>query len=123
MKRKFAIPTVGGKSCGHFGQCEGFAVVELDGSDIGRIEFLNPPVHTPGSYPKFLAQQGVSVVIAGGMGQKAQNLFQQNNIEVRMGVGVEEPLALVEKFLKNELKDEGNSCNHGSSDHESTCGH
>ena len=123
MKRKFAIPTVDGKSCAHFGHCEGFAVVEVDGSDLGGIDFLNPPVHQPGSYPQFLAQQGVSVVIAGGMGQMAQNLFNQNNIEVLMGVGVEEPLTLVEKFLSDELQTGDNTCNHGSAEHEPNCGH
>ncbi len=123
MKRKFAIPTVDGKSCAHFGHCQSFAVVEVDGADLGIMNFMDPPAHQPGTYPRFLADQGVSIVIAGGMGQMAQNLFQQNNIEVHMGVGVEEPHFLVEQFLRNELQTGDNLCNHGSDDHEPNCEH
>ena len=123
MKRKFAIPTVAGKSCAHFGHCQSFTVVEVDGSDMGVMLFMDPPAHQPGTYPRFLADQGVSIVIAGGMGQMAQNLFQQNNIEVHMGVGVEEPHFLVEQFLRNELQTGDNLCNHGSDDHEPNCEH
>ena len=123
MKRKFAIPTVDGKSCAHFGHCQSFAVVEVEGVDLGIMNFMDPPAHQPGTYPRFLADQGVSIVIAGGMGQMAQNLFQQNNIEVHMGVGVEEPHFLVEQFLRNELQTGDNLCNHGSDDHEPNCEH
>ncbi len=123
MKRKFAIPTVDGKSCAHFGHCQSFAVVEVDGADLGVMNFMDPPAHQPGTYPRFLANQGVSIVLAGGMGQMAQNLFQQNNIEVHMGVGVEEPHFLVEQFLSNELQTGDNLCNHGSDDHEPNCEH
>ncbi len=123
MKRKFAIPTVDGKSCAHFGHCQSFAVVEVEGVDLGVMNFMDPPAHQPGTYPRFLADQGVSIVIAGGMGQMAQNLFQQNNIEVHMGVGVEEPHFLVEQFLRNELQTGDNLCNHGSDDHEPNCEH
>ena len=123
MKRKFAIPTVDGKSCAHFGHCQSFAVVEVDGADLGVMNFMDPPAHQPGTYPRFLANQGVSIVLAGGMGQMAQNLFQQNNIEVHMGVGVEEPHFLVEQFLSNELQTGDNLCNHGSDDHEPNCKH
>ncbi len=122
MKRKFAIPTVDGKSCAHFGHCQSFAVVEVDGSDMGVMTFMDPPAHQPGTYPRFLADQGVGIIIAGGMGQMAQSLFQENNIEVHMGVGVEEPRLLVEQFLANELQTGDNLCNHGSDDHEPNCG-
>ncbi len=117
MKRTFAIPTFGGKSCAHFGHCESFAVVEVNETVIGAVEFMDPPAHQPGTYPRFLAEQGVNIVIAGGMGAMAQNLFQENNIEVHMGVGVEEPGILVAQFLKNELQTGDNLCNHDSDDH------
>ncbi len=121
MKRIFAIPTLGGKSCAHFGHCQSFAVVEVDGADVGQVQFMDPPAHQPGTYPRFLADQGVNIVIAGGMGVMAQNLFRENNIEVHMGVGVEEPGYLVEQFLGNELQTGDNLCNHGTADHEPNC--
>ncbi len=123
MKRTFAIPTASGKSCQHFGHCESFAIVEVDGGGITNESFLAPPAHQPGSYPKFLADSGVDIVIAGGMGGMAQNLFKENNIEVHMGVGVEAPRSLVEKFLQNELETGDNLCSHGDGqDHDHVCG-
>ncbi len=116
MNRKFAIPTAGGKSCAHFGHCESFAVLEVEDGNILKEFQLAPPQHQPGSYPAFLAQAGVSIVIAGGMGAMAQNIFKQNSIEVHMGVGVEEPRALVAKFLLDELETGDNLCNHGGED-------
>ena len=122
MKRTFAIPTLNGKSCAHFGHCQSFAVVQVDGSDVGNVLFMDPPAHQPGTYPRFLADQGVNIVIAGGMGVMAQNLFRENNIEIHMGVGVEEPGFLVSQFLSNELQTGDNLCNHGTDDHEPNCG-
>ncbi len=118
MKRTFAIPTEGGKSCAHFGHCQEFAILEVEDSDITSELRLAPPVHQPGVYPRFLAEAGVTIVIAGGMGGKAQDLFRQNNIEVHMGVGVEEPRSLVEKFLRDELETGANLCDHGGEDHD-----
>ncbi len=123
MKRTFAIPTLGGKSCAHFGHCENFALIRVDeDEEIGAVRFLDPPAHQPGTYPRFLAEQGVDVVIAGGMGAMARNLFRENNIEVHMGVGVEGPEMLVRQFLQDELQTGDNLCNHGAEDHEPNCG-
>ncbi len=122
MKRVFAIPTLAGKACAHFGHCQSFAVVEADGDQLGELKFLDPPVHQPGSYPRFLADNGVDIIIAGGMGVMAQNLFRENQIEVHLGVGEEEPRELVERYLRDELQAGGNLCNHGEPDHEPNCG-
>lgn len=112
MKKLFAVPTESGKLCAHFGHCEKFAIVETDDGKVVKTEFLTPPVHQPGVYPQFLAHQGVSVIISGGMGQKAQDLFAQNNIEVHMGVNAEEPFMLVEKYLSDQLQTGQNQCEH-----------
>ncbi len=122
MKRTIAIPTLEGKSCVHFGQCQSFAVVDVEGQEVGEIRFLQPPAHQPGSYPSFLAEQGVGVILAGGMGVMAQNLFRENGIEVHMGIGTEEPRTLIEQFLHDELQTGDNLCNHGADDHEPNCG-
>lgn len=121
MKRTFAIPTASGKSCAHFGHCQSFAVVQVDGKELGAVSFLEPPAHQPGTYPRFLADQGVDVILAGGMGAMAQDLFRRNNIEVHMGVAEDEPLALVQKFLRDELQTGENLCNHDSDDSDHHC--
>lgn len=123
MKRVFAVPTIDGKACQHFGHCQSFAVLDVEDGAITRERFLAPPTHQPGSHPRFLAEMGVHVIIAGGMGAMAQNLFQQNNIEVHMGVAEETPGALVQQYLQDQLKTGENLCSHGGDpDHEHTCG-
>ncbi len=112
MKKKFAIPTLNEKLTAHFGHCEKFAIVDVEEDKVVNEEFIVPPVHQPGVYPKFLADQGVHVIIAGGMGQKAQDLFAMNNIEVHMGVQDGTPSELVMSYLNNKLQTGQNLCDH-----------
>lgn len=106
----FAIPTENGKLCAHFGHCEKFAIVETENSKIVNEKFVDPPAHEPGVYPRFLAEMGVSTIIAGGMGQRALDLFGQNNIEVFMGVNSEIPALLVDNYYSNQLETGDNLC-------------
>jgi predicted Fe-Mo cluster-binding NifX family protein len=112
MKKKFAIPTLNEKLTAHFGHCEKFAIVDVEDDKVINQEFIVPPVHQPGVYPKFLADQGVHVIIAGGMGQKAQDLFAMNNIEVHMGVQDGSPSDLVMNYLNDQLQTGQNLCDH-----------
>jgi len=111
-KKKFAIPTVNDMLTPHFGHCEKFAIIETENDSILSTNFINPPVHQPGVYPSFLASHGVHVIIAGGMGFKAQDLFAQNNIEVCIGVPNDSPQILVEQYLENQLQMGENLCDH-----------
>ena len=114
MSSKIAIPLVDGKLSAHFGHCQQFAIVEVDKDSkaIGKTELLNPPAHEPGVLPKWLAEMGADLIIAGGMGQRAQQLFAKNNIEVIVGapdVGLEE---LVNQYLNSRLICGKNICDH-----------
>ena len=112
MKKLFAFPTLNGELTQHFGHCDKFAIIETQDNNIVKEEFVTPPVHQPGVYPKFLADKGVKVIIAGGMGQKAQDLFAQNEIEVCVGVYAETPRKLVEKYFNEQLQTGQNLCDH-----------
>ncbi len=109
---KFAIPMYNGQITAHFGHCEKFAIIETKDNQVISEEMVTPPFHQPGVYPQFLAEQNVKVIIAGGMGQKAQDLFAQNNIEVFMGVASGTSKELVENYLNNQLKTGQNLCDH-----------
>jgi len=117
MRKLFAVPTENGKLCEHFGHCEKFAVVCVENGVITKNEFVTPPEHIPGLYPKFLADMGINTVIAGGMGQKARDLFAANNIEVFTGIDYREPDKLVESYLKKELVSTDSSCGHDHNEH------
>jgi predicted Fe-Mo cluster-binding NifX family protein len=112
MRKLFAVPTIDKKLCAHFGHCEQFAVIETENNKITKVEYLSPPVHQPGTYPRFLAGKGVSTIISGGMGMKAQEIFTQNSIEVFMGIHSDNPEALVEQYLADQLKSGDNLCDH-----------
>jgi len=112
MKKIFAIPTTNGELTQHFGHCEKFAIIETKDSIIIKKEFVVPPIHQPGVYPKYLADRGVHVIIAGGMGQKAQELFAMNDIEVYVGITADSPQKLVQDYLDEQLKAGDNLCDH-----------
>jgi len=111
---KVAIPVAGGRLCMHFGHCEQFALVdvsEADGNTM-QVSTVTPPPHEPGLLPRWLHEQGVNLVIAGGMGQRAQMIFVQNGIKVLVGAPAETPEALVRAHLAGTLQCGGNTCDH-----------
>jgi len=112
MKKIFAVPTTNGELTQHFGHCEKFAIIETDNDKIVKEEYVVPPLHQPGVYPKYLADWGVHVIIAGGMGQKAQELFAMNNIEVYLGIAEDSPQKLVQYYLDEQLQAGDNLCDH-----------
>lgn len=118
---KIAIPLTAGRLSDHFGHCEQFALIEADlvSKQILAQTVLVPPPHGPGVLPRWLQQQGVQTVIAGGMGRRAQDLFARNNIAVHAGVAGESPETLVHSYLNGGLAGAVPSCNH---DH-SHCSH
>ncbi|NQT21610.1 MAG: ATPase [Planctomycetes bacterium] len=109
---RYAIPLVGGKLSMHFGHCQEFALVDTNDSAVTGMTTVVPPAHAPGVLPAWLAEQGADVIIAGGMGSRAQNLFQQNGIDVIVGAPVEEPEALVRMHLAGALESGDNVCDH-----------
>jgi predicted Fe-Mo cluster-binding NifX family protein len=111
---KIAIPLADGKLTAHFGHCGQFAIVDVDteSKTIQRQLVLDPPPHEPGVLPAWLAEQGVRLVIAGGMGQRAQMLFTDKGIDVIVGAPVDTPEALVSDYLAGTLQVGDNVCDH-----------
>jgi predicted Fe-Mo cluster-binding NifX family protein len=112
MDTKIAIPTTGNLLSAHFGHCEKFAIYDVQDSKIVKEEWITPPPHEPGSHPRFLRDLGCQTIIAGGMGERAQALFAENNIEVIIGVPEISLTELVEKYINAELSSGANRCDH-----------
>ena len=117
MKKLFAIPTANEKLCAHFGHCEQFAFVNVENNQITNIKYLDPPEHQPGTYPHFVADQGATDVIGGGMGPQAVTLFNNAKVNVFMGASVETPEKLVNDFIAGNLQLSANYCDHNGDDH------
>ena len=111
---RVAIPMNDGKLCMHFGHCEQFAVVDVDAEskEIKGQELLTPPAHEPGVLPRWLTGMQVTLVIAGGMGRRAQQLFTESGIEVICGAPSETPERLVADYLAGNLAVGRNVCDH-----------
>jgi predicted Fe-Mo cluster-binding NifX family protein len=89
----------------HFGRCAYYTIIDLEGEDINHIQVIENPFarnHAPGSVPEFIKEQGVDVMVSGGMGRRAIAFFEQYAVEVATGAegSIEEAL---EKYLAGEL--------------------
>ena len=111
---KIAIPTANEMMCQHFGHCEKFFLFEVDKEEkiIKNVVKLTPPPHEPGLLPKWLGEKEANLIIAGGMGVRAQSLFNENGVEVITGAQMKEPQALVEDYLDGKLETGENACDH-----------
>ena len=109
---KFAIPLADGKLTAHFGHCQEFAIFEVEDSEIKNKETLVPPPQEPGVLPRWLHELGTNVIIAGGMGARALDLFVQNGIKVLTGAPSLTPEELIKQYLDNTLQTGANVCDH-----------
>jgi ATP-binding protein involved in chromosome partitioning len=111
---RYAVPVSSGGLSEHFGHCEQFALIDVDEQrkEILRKKFVPSPGHQPGLLPEWLAEQGVSVVIASGMGSRAQSLFNQNRIGVIIGALEVDPEKAVLNYLNGMLATRDNICDH-----------
>jgi len=112
MKKRIAIPLENGILCTHFGHCQSFALIDTEGKSVTKQENIIPPPHEPGLLPGWLAEKGVTDVIAGGMGQRAITLFNGNNINVFTGAQLKNPEELAEDLINNRLVAGANYCDH-----------
>lgn len=111
---RIAVPMVDGELSSHFGHCEEFALIDVtdETKAIGSTEIVAAPPHEPGLLPRWLAEKGADVIIAGGMGGRAQGLFQEQNIAVVVGAPTDTPETIVTSYLDGSLETGSNECDH-----------
>ena len=111
---EIAIPHDNGRLHGHFGGCREFALVEVDRENkvALRTEIVPAPEHQPGLFPRWLREQGVEVVIAGGIGRRALAIFAEHGITVRAGLPAAGLAELVAAYLNGQLTLTPDGCEH-----------
>lgn len=117
--KKIAIAKEGNIVSAHFGHCEGFEVITVEGKEVvGRQQLVNPG-HKPGFLPQYLKDWDVNVIIAGGMGARAQQLFAAASIDVVVGASgaLDEVLR---RYISGELVSTGSTCSEHA--HAGSCG-
>jgi predicted Fe-Mo cluster-binding NifX family protein len=113
---KIAFPAQDGQIDAHFGHCEHFVVMTIENNRIVEKERLDPP---PGCGCKsnvvpILANMGVSVMLAGNMGQGAVNVLNSHGIQVVRGCAGEIESA-AQQWLAGQISDSGKGCSeHGN---------
>jgi predicted Fe-Mo cluster-binding NifX family protein len=119
MKIAVASEEKGKLVTGHFGHCEGFAIFETENGGITGKQFVPNPGHRPGFLPNFLNDMGVQVIISGGMGGGAIDIFNEKGIEVIVGASGDAEAA-VNGYLQGTLKSTGSVCHEHQ--HADECG-
>ncbi|GAB6180422.1 NifB/NifX family molybdenum-iron cluster-binding protein [Desulfotomaculum defluvii] len=118
---KIAVASENGLVTEHFGYCQSFSIYEVENNQIVKSESIPNPGHKPGFLPNFLNDMGVNVVISGGMGSGAVNIFNEKGIEVITGAkGNAETAA--KSYLQGSLKSTGSVC-HDHKHHDECGGH
>ena len=114
--KKIVVACDGTNVTGHFGHCELFRFFDTENGAVLSEEAVPNPGHRPGFLPNFLGDRGAEVVICGGMGKGADEIFRARNIETITGASGDAREA-VERYLRGELKTAGVICQHHHHDH------
>ena len=117
---KIAVASKNGMVTEHFGYCENFNIFDAQNNQIVKSESIPNPGHKPGFLPNFLNDMGVNVIISGGMGGSAIEIFNSKGIEVITGATGNAKVAS-EQYLQGMLKSTGTVCH--DHQHHDECGH
>ena len=111
---RIALPVMNGRLCAHFGHSDSFALLDVDKQEKTIIHStqIPSPGHQPGVLPRWLHEQGANIIITGGMGSRAKDLFESHGISVIMGVPEDTPERLVQSYLEGSLVTGENICDH-----------
>jgi len=108
---RVAVSTDGDMVAAHFGRCEAYTLAEIEDGKVVKSETIANPGHEPGFLPGYLAERGVTCIVAGGMGPRAHGLFAERGIETIVGVSGSVPGAL-DALAKGELEGGESTCDH-----------
>lgn len=106
------MPIDGSLICEHFGHAHYFKFYNLENQRILNEELTKAPVHKPGLLPNWLVDKKITDVIVAGIGHHAIEIFNQNKINVFVGVPVKGAKDLVNDYIEGTLETNGNLCDH-----------
>ena len=118
---KIAVTYDNGEIFQHFGKTESFKVYEVEDNKVVSRDVICSNVTGHGALAGLLAEQGVNVLICGGIGGGAQTALTEAGIELCAGAQGNTDQA-VESYLKGELVSSGANCDHHHQDEGHSCG-
>lgn len=105
----------------HFGKTEFFKVYEVEDNKIISSEVISSNGLGHGALAGLLGEQGIDVLICGGLGGGAQTALKEAGVEVCSGANGDADQA-VEAYLRGELVSTGANCNHHHHEEGHSCG-
>ena len=117
---KIAVTYENGQIFQHFGHTEAFKLYEVEDGKVISSEVIGSNGSGHSALAGLLAQQDISVLICGGLGEGAKNALTQAGIEVFSGAQGDADAA-VEAYLKGELVSAGVNCDHHDHEEEHGC--
>lgn len=118
---KIAVTYDNGEIFQHFGKTESFKVYEVEANKVVSSEVIGSNGTGHGALAGLLAEQGVNVLICGGIGGGAQTALTEAGIELCAGAQGNTDQA-VENYLKGELVSSGANCDHHHHEEGHSCG-
>ena len=109
---KITIPTRGSIVDGHFGHCEFYTILSVNNDkQIEKTEILPSPqgCGCKSNIASILKDLGVTVMLAGNMGNGALNVLQNQGIQVLRGCQGDVQL-VAQAYLDGKIGDSGISC-------------
>ena len=124
--KKIAIPVNGNNQLEeHFGQCDFYEIYTIsDENSIINIQTLasEQGCGCKSNIASVLAEHGVTIMLAGGIGNGAINVLNNCNIQVIRGCSGK-PVDLITNYLNGTILDSGESCVHHEHDENHQCSH
>lgn len=108
---KIAVTYDNGEIFQHFGKTEAFKIYDIEDNKVISSEVIDSNGTGHGALAGLLAEQGVNVLICGGIGGGAQTALKEAGIELCAGAQGNTDRA-VESYLKGELENSGANCDH-----------
>ncbi len=90
----------------HFGHCDLFTLVEIDDGAVTKVDFLPGVAHQHGGCMvpvDLLADRGVKILIAGGMGMRPLMGFSEVGIDVYKNGGAAKVGQAIQSFLSGSM--------------------
>lgn len=106
---KIAVAAENGEVFQHFGKTKQFGVFTVEDGEIASFQVLDASENGHGALAGLLKQNGVAVVICGGIGQGAKDALRENGVELLAGASGSIAHA-VKEYLDGRLVHDHTTC-------------
>ena len=119
---KIAVTYEGGLIFQHFGHTSHFKIYEIEQDKVASSQVVDTDGHGHGALAGFLKEQGVNVLICGGLGGGAQMALAEAGIQLFGGVSGDADEAVEALLVGQLMYNPCVRCDHHDHDHGHSCG-